>query len=139
MARSRKRPARPPANPAVGRSLPGAASSRTDGGAGQPIRSFPAQFQGQRQQLAQQQAAAPLATGQSPVGAQPGAGSTPPLLAQSPFRPTDRPDEPVTEGIPFGPGGSGAGVLPPDPDELLRSLARIFPHPHLLSLLRLRQ
>jgi len=139
MARSRKRPARPPANPAVGRSLPGAASSRTDGGAGQPIRSFPAQFQGQRQQLASQQAAAPLAAGQPQSGV-PGAGppSPSPLLSQSAFRPTELPDEPVTTGIPFGPGASGAGSLPRDPDDLLRSLARVFPPPHLLSLLRTR-
>lgn len=84
---------RTPAQPAAV-SGPGALSRRTDGGAGsetQPIRSHPAEFHGQRQQLAQQQQAAPMAAKPHP-------------LAGNLFGGTERPGEPVTAGASMGPG-----------------------------------
>lgn len=52
------------------------------------------------------------------------------------FGPSQRPDEPATAGIPFGPGSPGPGtLLPADPDQLLRAMVAVFPHPDLLALL----
>lgn len=117
---------RTPANPAAV-SGPGALARRTDGGPGQPIRSFPAEFQGQRQQLSSLQGAAPLANASqaSPQGAAPFP------FPQGIGGPTQRPAEPVTAGLP----AQQTKVLARDPDALIRYLYSIYPHPSIQRLL----
>lgn len=133
MARSRRGGSRTPARPAPV-SGPGTLSRRTDGGAGQPIRSFPAERQGQREQLAQQQAAAPLSRGGPPTPGAGGAGNaTPP--PQGIFGPSTQPNQPLTAGNPLGAGPGDPSVLPEDPDMLLRALYSIYPHPAILKLM----
>jgi hypothetical protein len=117
-----------PASPAPV-SGPGALSARTDGGAGQPVRIAAGGDFGDRQQMQQLQSSAPLAsTGpltDTPSPSGPPPGSLTPLTA-----PTDRPDEPLTHGLPVGPGG-GPEVLglgsPATMGSLLDSLAQTSP------------
>lgn len=63
----------------------------------------------------------------APAG--PGAGG-PPL---SVFGPTERPNEPMTAGLPWGPG-VGPQRNTSDADVLLRVLVSILPHPELFRL-----
>ena len=125
---------RTPANPAPV-SGPGALSRRTDGGASQPVRSFPAEFQGQRQALSNLQSAAPLAAGggggSSVSGSPSGAPSPLPAnLANGILGPTQRPTEPVTAGL------GEPQVIPRDPDMLIREMYRRYPHPDIGRLLQ---
>lgn len=124
---------RTPKNPAPV-SGPGALSQRTDGGAGQPIRVAGGQPYGQRQQLEQTQAAAPMAAGQpppSPAGNRPSLSRAPgPPDGGGIFGPTQRPQEAPNTGLTAQPG-----MLADDPDGLIRYLYSIHPHPDLLRLL----
>lgn len=128
-----------PTNPAPV-SGPGSMSRRTDGGPAQPIREMTGGEYGDSSELRAIQGAAPMAAsgvqtqGQSlPVS--PSAPAPTPLGA-----PTERPDEPVTEGNAFGPGsgpdalsgGLGAGGTSNDPALLrgyLPSLIRLANQP----------
>ncbi len=88
-------------------------------------RAVPADFTGPTQEAAQQAAAEPT--------------GTPPGSLGSLLDPSQRPDEPVTAGAPFGPG-PGPEVLPRiDPDaaviDRLRLLARDTGSPSLMRLL----
>lgn len=122
---------RTPAKPAAV-SGPGALARRTDGGAGQPVRSFPAEFQGQRQGLADLQGAAPLASGNAPATPPSGAGGGSPLpFADGIAGPTQRPNEGITAGLP----GQAGRVLARDPDALIRYLYSLYPHPSIQRLL----
>lgn len=102
---------RTPARPAPV-SGPGALSRRTDGGPGQPIREPGDLPYGENAELRTQMQAAPMAaakpTGRSSLPpdlmSMMGGGSTP-MTA-----PTALPDEPLTTGMPFGPG-AGPEVL----------------------------
>lgn len=88
---------RPPVNPAPV-SGPGALSQRTDGGPSQPMMDMPNAAYGEQADFQEIQGGAPMAA------EQPAAMPTP-LNA-----PTERPGEPATAGMPFGPGrmpGSG--------------------------------
>lgn len=82
----------PPANPAPV-SGPGALSQRTDGGPGQAPMQLPDAGYGQQAEFQALQAGAPMA-------AQP--GPPPPGLMD----PTSRPNEPLTTGVPTGPGAN---------------------------------
>ena len=112
-----------PKNPAPV-SGPGALSARTDGGAAKPP--LPTgQPYGQRQALEQFQASGPMTPPPSP----PVGGGAPPAPAGAPptgnpldaFAPTQRPNEPITAGIPMGAGPSGP-MLPEDPALQWRAL-----------------
>lgn len=119
---------RVPANPAPV-SGPGALSERTDGGPAQPVRSFPAEFQGQRQQLEQLQQSAPLEAGGGGVPA-----SSPPSAAAEfagILGPTQRPNEPVGL-VP----SNEPRVIPRDPDALLRAIYQLYPHPDINRLIQ---
>lgn len=103
---------RRPNNPAPV-SGPGALSARTDGGPTQPIREVPGGSYGDRQELTALQ-------GQAPMGAGPDLSGVVPFGA-----PSQRPTEPVTAGMPGGPGAGpsyGApGGMTPDQMDRLRS------------------
>ena len=101
---------RTPSNPAPV-SGPGQLSQRTDGGPQQVQADVSGMPYGENQELEQMQSAAPMSaspTARSPrarqrqarsAGRQAGQMGATPLMA-----PTQRPDEPVTAGAPFGPG-----------------------------------
>ena len=121
---------RTPADPAPV-SGPGALSRRTDGGAGQPVRSFPAQSYGQRQRLSNLQSAAPMEAGASPSSAPApsGGGGLPPEMMNGILGPTRRPSEPVNAGL------GEPRIFPRDPDMLLRAIYQQYPHPDIARLL----
>lgn len=83
---------RKPNNPAPV-SGPGALSRRTDGGPSQPVADVGGFEYGGRQDFVDIQGGAPMAATDN------SAAPAPPL-----FSPTQRPDEPVTAGVPAGPG-----------------------------------
>jgi hypothetical protein len=94
---------RKPANPAPV-SGPGALSRRTDGGPGskQAMKEIRTGKYGESKEIAEQQAGAPMAGSPAPAPR-----VTIPTNQSAPtelFAPTERPDEPVTRGLPFGPG-----------------------------------
>lgn len=91
-----------PARPAPV-SGPGAMSRRTDG---QAVRNPGGLPYGDNQELASQQAAAPMSGTTVGTGAPGPTAPMVPLTRMSPdlYAPTDRPDEPLTAGVPFGPG-----------------------------------
>lgn len=123
-----------PSNPASV-SPPGANSKRTDGsptnpmptgqpyGARKDLEAFRATGMNQAQPL-------PTATGGGAVS--PAAPRAPVNL--DPFAPTNRPGEPVTAGIPYGPGSNGP-ILPRDPVEFLRAMYAIDADPDILEVL----
>jgi hypothetical protein len=87
---------------------------------------------GERKAIEQQVAAAPTPTqGGAP---QPQVQQA---LEQGVFGPTQRPGEPATTGMPFGPGAGPAmqSPVPEDHDAMLRAMIEINPHPDLLRLL----
>lgn len=95
---------RTPRNPAPV-SGPGQLSQRTDGGPQQTLANMTGMPYGENAEFNTMQAAAPMsAAGQTtaraprPRAGRGGSGPTPL------FAPTERPDEPVTAGAPFGPG-----------------------------------
>lgn len=110
---------RTPRNPAPA-SGPGQLSQRTDGGPQQVQTDVSGMPYGENQELEQMQNAAPMSaspTARSPrsrqrqarsAGRQTGQMGGPGLMS-----PTQRPDEPVTAGAPFGPGDSRGPMQPP--------------------------
>lgn len=91
-----------PSNPAPV-SGPGALSRRTDGGPAQGAKYMAGGKYGEGQQLMQQQKSAPMSGG--PAKPKPAAPANPNLSGIVPLTaPTQRPDEPLTAGSPFGPG-----------------------------------
>lgn len=100
---------RRPANPASV-SGPGQLSQRTDGGPQQTLSDVSGLAYGENQGMEDLQSAAPLsASGQTTARAVRRApsrrgGRAADMGATPLFAPTQRPDEPVTAGAPFGPG-----------------------------------
>lgn len=132
MARSGRGGRRTPAQPAPV-SGPGALARRTDGGPAQPTRVAPGGQYGARQAMESLQQAAPMAAG---GGGQPSPSTNSPTAAPLPaaFAPTQRPNEPITAGLPSMPAAQSLAQL--DADALLRLMIRRFPHPQLVRLLR---
>lgn len=99
---------RKPSNPAPV-SGPGALSRRTDGGPGskQKIQEIRTGQYGESKALMEQQQGAPMAGNPMPNPKMPATKVTP-LLA-----PTQRPNEPVTTGMPFGPGANSVSQMAP--------------------------
>lgn len=99
---------------------PGQLSQRTDGGPQQVLSEVSGLAYGENQGLEDLQSAAPMsASGQTTARAtrRGGSGRAAQRAASSPMvplmAPTQRPDEPVTAGAPFGPGaGPGAPMQP---------------------------
>jgi len=136
MPRSRRGGYQQPANPAPV-SGPGRLARRTD--QGQPVRLPTGQPYGARAALQAQQQAAPMAAAPPPGPAlAPAPAPAGPL--PSVFRPTDRPNEPITAGIPIGAGSNGPAPAYPDPNSedpalVLQALFRVFPDATIARLL----
>lgn len=123
MARGGKRTPRKPA--AV--SGPGALSARTDGGPGQMGVGL---GYGENKAVNDMQGAAPMQS--SGGSSSPQQGGPSPMPANGVFGPTDRPGEPLTAGIDWGPGaGSQPPVLDEDPYLIARALLQVAPSPQL--------
>jgi hypothetical protein len=88
---------------------------------------------GEQKELTEQQQAAPL-----PKDTMPQAQPRParPMPQMDIFAETQRPSEPVTSGLPFGPGVGPTEPVADDPDMLLRAIYSVYPDPLLLRLLR---
>ena len=96
---------RTPRNPAPV-SGPGQLSQRTDGGPQQTLANMTGMPYGENAEFNTMQSAAPMSaagqtTARAPRPRQPRGGGQGPVPL---FSPTQRPDEPVTAGAPFGPG-----------------------------------
>jgi len=113
----------------------------------QPVVDIPAARHGDAIALERQQNAAPMQgptpetmPGPAPASSPttPAGGRPAPLFGPSAFRPTERPGEPITSGIPFGPGSSGQNrILQTDSvDDFLRALYATFPDDAILRLLK---
>ena len=121
-----------PSNPAP-ISGPGAMSQRTDGGPTQAAMYMSGLPYGQGQAQMQQQTSAPMA-GNPVASAQVSAGSAeqapqmPPTIGM--FEPTQRPDEPITAGMDFGPGPDssvlGMPNLPKQDDPTIRAIQALY-------------
>ena len=98
----------------------------------QAVRRIPGMPYGEQQELTQQQQAAPLPKDTTPQ-AQPTMRR--PLPQMDVFAQTQRPSEPVTSGLPFGPGVGPTEPVSDDPDMLLRAIYSVYPDPLLLRLL----
>lgn len=135
---------RQPTNPAPV-SGPGALSARTDGGPGnarQPLRVAGGGDYGERQAAEQLQAAAPMAAAVDAAVAPPLTPQAPPvpLNVEDPFRPSDA-GLPLEAGLrPAMPSGMAPDFTTmgggPDPDDLLRIMFAMNPHPDIARLLR---
>ena len=99
----------------------------------QAVRRIPGVAYGEQQALTEQQQAAPL-----PKDTMPQAQPRParPMPQMDIFAETQRPSEPVTAGLPFGPGVGPTEPIADDPDMLLRAIYSVYPDPLLLRLLR---
>ena len=123
--------ARTPARPAPV-SGPGAMSRRTDGGPGQPVRNPGGMDYGDNQAFVAQQQAAPMAGRSVTAGSSSSLAdlisvNTTPLSA-----PTAFPDEPLTTGVPSGPGAgpevlaSAGSASTPTRNKLMASLPALM-------------
>lgn len=118
---------RKPNNPAPV-SGPGAKSQRTDGGPGQPVRDLPDAKYGENAAFRTAQQAAPMSGGGGGMGGAAAPAGLPDLSGIVPMgAPSQRPDEPITAGMPFGAGpgstasASDSGGLTPEQAARLRS------------------
>ena len=99
----------------------------------QAVRRIPGMPYGEQQELTQQQQAAPLPKATMPQAQQ---GVARPMPQMDIFAETQRPSEPVTSGLPFGPGVGPTEPVADDPDMLLRAIYSVYPDPLLLRLLK---
>lgn len=124
--------------------------NRTDLNKRLPVQAPPSSQYGERTRLEQAQQAVPMGGNPNPPpppqGAVGSGGPGPGPLVQAgglgPFdRPSANPNEPVTAGVPSGPGPgpeilNRPGAITSDPLTLqLRALAQVYPIPEILELL----
>lgn len=103
----------------------------------QPVRVASGQPYGDRKALEEMQQQAPMMTGTAPAPAVAPGRPTPGPTAGGAFLPTVRPNEPITTGIPSGPGSAGSSwYLREDPQMLLRAAYEANPDPWILRLLQ---
>ena len=127
MAKNRRGGYRQPNKPAAVATPQG--GQRTDGGPGsskQPLRRLPDADYGQNKAFVQQQQAAPLPK-QNPIKVSPNV-----------FTPTQRPNEPITQGVPIG-EGSGPVKIQDNTDAVLEAIYQINPSPVILEIINNRQ
>ena len=111
-------------------------TNRTDLNAREPIETAPNQTYGEAAQQRAAQGAVPMApTPVTPTSVAPAPvapAQSAPRPASPPVQPgslpwmgpTNRPDEPVTEGMPFGPGANSMNVPPPKVSDQLVAMAK---------------
>jgi hypothetical protein len=119
---------RQPSNPAPV-SGPGALSQRTDG---QGARYMAGGEYGEGQEMMDLQTSAPMAKTET-VTARPraarGQAAAPEMARPTPlFAPSERPDEPITAGAPFGPGPGPAPSAPVAGRTVAESIAKFLPY-----------
>lgn len=124
---------RKPNNPAPV-SGPGKLSRRTDGGAGskQAMKEIRTGKYGESKQIAEQQQGAPMAGNPAPTPQVAVPANLPPITPL--FAPTERPYEPVTEGMPFGLGSNAVvDTYNPQSDAAneIRAIYAMYPNPTL--------
>ena len=143
---------RRPQNPAPV-SGPGQLSQRTDGGPQQVQADMSGMAYGENQAMEAIQAMAPMSA--SPSAASPRvrsrqarqSGQSAGGMSATPlFAPTERPDEPVTAGAPFGPGAGPSSMRPivpprarPTLTDTLRKLAEATYDPQIMGLLNVAE
>lgn len=100
----------------------------------QAVRRIPGMPYGEQKALTEQQQAAPL-----PKEGIPQAQARPRnninLSQVNAFGVTERPNEPVTSGLPFGPGFTPEQDIVDDPDMILRVLYNVYPDPIFLQMM----
>ena len=114
MAEGQQGGMRTPRNPAPV-SAPGALSRRTDGGPQQTNPPMSGMAYGENRDFEEMQSAAPMSASPSaarPRTAKPKAAPQRGMEATPLFAPTQRPDEPITAGAPFGPGDGPSMMMP---------------------------
>ena len=99
----------------------------------QAVRRIPGVDYGEQKALVEQQQAAPLPKDTTPQ-AQP-ARPRIDLTQINAFGPTERPNEPVTSGLPFGPGYTPQQDIQDDPYMILRVLYNVYPDPIFLQMM----
>lgn len=135
---------RTPRNPAPV-SAPGALSRRTDGGPQQTNPPMSGMAYGENRDFEEMQSAAPMSASPSaarPRTPKPKAASQQGMSATPLFSPTQRPDEPITAGAPFGPGDGPMAAPMPGRPQLASVYARMAaenPSDDLLALLSIAQ
>lgn len=133
---------RTPRNPAPA-SGPGQLSQRTDGGPQQVQTDVSGMPYGENQELEQMQNAAPMnasPTARSPRSRQRQARSTGRQTGQMGgpglMSPTQRPDEPVTAGAPFGPGAGPSGEMASAMNEDIEMIKQYLPDLEMATMFR---
>ena len=133
---------RKPANPAPV-SGPGKLSRRTDGGPTQGMKDIAANgVYGERKALAEMQSSAPMQGNTTPSMPSPQVSAASVAPTQQPmvglFDPTQRPEEPITAGMPFGEGSNYPTVMPVQIDDTaaqIRAAYALYPNESLRVLL----
>lgn len=110
----------------------------------QPVRSAPGQPFGQRQELEQAQEAVPLPDRRAQLAQAIQQAQAMPFQPVGLGAPSQRPDEPLTAGLPSGPGAMQMDAPPPQPSielgqdigvVVLQELMRRFPSADIAALL----
>jgi hypothetical protein len=133
---------RKPANPAPV-SGPGKLSRRTDGGPTQGMKNIAADgVYGERKALAEMQSSAPMQGNPTPSMPAPQVSATAATAAPQSmtglFDPTQRPEEPITAGMPFGDGSNYPTAMPVQIDDTaaqIRAAYALYPNESLRVLL----
>jgi hypothetical protein len=133
---------RKPANPAPV-SGPGKLSRRTDGGPVQGMKEMAANgVYGERKALADMQSLAPMQGNPVPNMPTPTVSAAQPVQQATPmsglFDPTQRPEEPITAGMPFGAGSNYPTAMPVQIDDTaaqIRAAYALYPNESLRVLL----
>lgn len=115
---------RRPADPAPV-SGPSALSRRTDGGVLQGPKQMTGGGYGESKNLQELQQGAPMAARSKTTAAPTGGGSNLPTITPL-TAPTQRPDEPLTHGMPFGPGPNSVPMMAQQSDSLSSTLAKVL-------------
>lgn len=98
----------------------------------QAVRRIPGMDYGEQQELVQQQQAAPLPKESTPNQAT----QKRPFTPVDVFAPTSKPEQPITDGAPVGPGRMGQDLTQAQiNDQLIVALATKFPTSDLIDLL----
>jgi hypothetical protein len=121
--------ARTPQNPAPV-SGPGRLARRTDGGPQQTQAQMSGMGYGENADYMDIQSSAPMAVAPSvpSTRSRNGVPTGQRATATPLFSPTQRPDEPVTAGAPFGPGQGPSSVGTPGTDSLASTLQKLLPY-----------